>query len=445
MSLHHRLAALQQHLEDRHARTPLILLHPENRYRSAYIAYTLQTTQRPILYHALGKDIVDVVGFLNAFIHDVAHQYPIFGRHLNLLYPDARHNSTSALDALLIAFVQDLQTALGLQFTLILDEFDHADEVDEMMIFIDHLIDRLPAGSQIIINSRTLPRLPWVALIAAGKAAVVSDHEDMERGFYTPAHDHTILPPWKEQEDQSTYTQYIETLSFGPGFVLLDDKSIDLWEGHLPRLLLFYALDRPFITRSELCAAFWPELDEDQAINVFHVTKRRLHKALPFSEEDVLLHHDLFYRLNARIEFTYDAARFSAALVAARNPANPDPAASWQHAIDLYRGSYLQGHQGTWIERRRKDYQAGYIEALTQLARRKEAENRYETALMYYQRALTESPHPADLYQQVLRLFIQLGRRSEAINHYRTMTELEAKTQIAIDTQTRQMYADLLA
>ena len=49
------------------------------------------------------------------------------------------------------------------------------------------------------------------------------------------------------------------------------------------------------VTRADICQAFWPELPLDQAVNVFHVTKRRLHKALGF---DVLVHEGGHYRVN---------------------------------------------------------------------------------------------------------------------------------------------------
>src|SRR4029077_14782627 len=80
--------------------------------------------------------------------------------------------------------------------------------------------------------------------------------------------------------NQTESNARVEIFGLGPGTVMLDSEPIDSWEGHLPRLLFFFALDRPVVTRSEICQAFWPELNTDQAVNVFHVTKRRLHKAL---------------------------------------------------------------------------------------------------------------------------------------------------------------------
>src|SRR5690606_23027108 len=132
--------------------------------------------------------------------------------------------------------------------------------------------------------------------------------------------------------------------------------------------LFFFALDRPVITRSEICRAFWPELDTDQAVNVFHVTKRRLHKAL---EMDVLVHDDGYYRINPALHVDYDVMHFVGKLMDGRDTrlSDSERLAAWQAASDLYRGPFLHGHTDPWITQRREDFRAGYLEALDALAK----------------------------------------------------------------------------
>ena len=72
----------------------------------------------------------------------------------------------------------------------------------------------------------------------------------------------------------------LEVYGFGPGRVIIDGCPVTTWEGRLPRDLLFYVINRRGVRRDDILRAFWPELAEDQAVNVFHVTKRRLNKAV---------------------------------------------------------------------------------------------------------------------------------------------------------------------
>jgi hypothetical protein len=47
------------------------------------------------------------------------------------------------------------------------------------------LLDRLPVQCHLLINSRTLPRLPWVALVAKHEAVVLKDSRLLTSGFYS--------------------------------------------------------------------------------------------------------------------------------------------------------------------------------------------------------------------------------------------------------------------
>ena len=145
------------------------------------------------------------------------------------------------------------------------------------------------------------------------------------------------------------------------------------------------------ITRSEICQAFWPELDTDQAVNVFHVTKRRLHKAL---DMDVLVHLDGYYRINPELDIDYDVMHFATQLMEGRDKTTPTESPRGRKAIDLYRGPFLQGHSDRWILDRRADFQAGFLEALTEMAQYRLTEDRPEFALGLYQRAVGENITP---------------------------------------------------
>jgi DNA-binding SARP family transcriptional activator len=411
--------AFQEHAAD----TKLILLHPQSRYRSVLVAQLINAPDLNIFYYALGPDDINVPSFLNGLLHDLANQQPTFGRHVNMLLPEDAAN----WDVLLDTFAKDLGELSKEPFYFVLDEYDRSDSADDIQLFIEKLVDRLPEQCRIVINSRTLPRLPWVSMVAKKKAILLEDDHLIRRNFYG---------------DEGGGTRPLEVYALGPGFVLLNDKVIDTWEGHLPRLLFFFALDRPVVTRSEICQAFWPELDMDQAVNVFHVTKRRLHKAL---DMDVLVHEDGYYRINPELDVDYDVVEFVIHLMEGRDKNNPDRIQAWQRAIEMYRGPFLQGHMDSWIVDRRRDFQTGYLEALTETARVRLNEDRPEHALGLFLKALSEDGRREDLHREVMHLYTKMGRRSEAAAHYQRFMEDMRKQGHSVSDATRAAYADIMS
>lgn len=400
----------------------LILLHPQSRYRSVVIARLISGGEQPALYYALGPDDIDLRSFLNGMTHDLTHQHPTFGRHVNILPP----NAFEKLDVLLDAFARDLGEVSDTPFYLVLDEYDRSDGADDIQMFVHYLVEKLPPQCRLVINSRTLPRLPWVSLIARKLAVLLEDDQLIRRDFY-------------DIQDVGKFN--LEVFALGPGHVVMDSKAINNWEGHLPRLLFFFALDRPIVTRSEICQAFWPDLEMEQAVNVFHVTKRRLHKAM---DMDVLVHDGGYYRVNPEMAIRYDVMDFAAALMEGRSVSDADKPAYWQKAIDLYRGPFLQGHEDGWIVERRANFRTGYLEALSEMARFKLAAERPEHALSLFQKALAEDDSREDIHREVIQLFVQMGRRSEAAAHYQRLADDLKKAGREPQPETAQLYSRII-
>jgi DNA-binding SARP family transcriptional activator len=423
MELNSLIGASYQAFQDRAADARVVLLHPESRYRSVLVAQLMRDPDAHVFYYAMGPDDVNVGSFLAGITHDLANQHPTFGRYLNRIHFEESGDTSEILDA----FVADLADLSDEPFLLILDEYDRTDGADDIQAFVEQVILRAPSHCRLVMNSRTLPRLPWVSLIAQRKAVILKDEQQIASNFYGMRSDGEL---------------HLEVFALGPGYVLLNGEQIDTWEGHLPRLLFFFALDRPVVTRSEICQAFWPDLDNDQAVNVFHVTKRRLHKALDF---DVLVHDDGYYRVNPQVSVHYDIMAFVGALVKGRSPETPEKSAVWQEAIDLYRGPFLQGHSDQWIVERRADYQQGYLEALSEMARIRLEEGRQEHALGLLLRAVSENDRYEPIHRQIMQLYANLGRRSEAAAHYQKLVEQLKSEGKEPERDTRELYASIMS
>jgi DNA-binding SARP family transcriptional activator len=423
VKLHDLIEQSYQNFLEQAQNARVILLHPRSRYRSVLVARLINSPDLRTFYYALGPDDINLNSFLSGITHDLANQHPTFGRHINILPP----NDSEKLEVLLETFASDLAEMSEEPFMLILDEYDRSDSADDVQMFVERLVGRLPESCKLVINSRTLPRLPWVSLIAQKWAVLLQDEQLISANFY---------------DISTTGENELQVFALGPGYILMNGQSIDTWEGHLPRLLFFFALDRPSITRSEICQAFWPELVTDQAVNVFHVTKRRLHKAL---DMDVLVHDDGYYRVNPDLAIKYDVMDFVSTLMAGRNEQNPRRVEAWAKAIELYRGPFLQGHNDSWIVDRRKDFQAGYMEALTEMARVRLSEDRPEHALAFFQKALAEDSSREGIHREVMQLYAQLGRRSEAAAHFQKLADELDKAGRKPSAETHELYQRIMS
>lgn len=410
-------AALES-LNSPSARGVLLLLEPGSRYRSLLVASLLERAERPIVYYALAADDGDLPVLMAGLGRALSDQRPLGGQALLALAGSDSASNTDWIAALL----EDLGR-LGDEVLVILDEYDRTDQSDEVQAFLTELAIALPKSISVLINSRTVPRLPWVALMARQRAIVLSSENADARFPVSPVPDSTATA--------------IDVYALGPGFVVIDNVAVENWEGHLPRLLFFFAMERPAVTRSEICSAFWPELDIEQAVNVFHVTKRRLHKALGV---DALLHEDGFYLLNPALEVRADSHAFVDMLISARRAEPDERLPLLQQAADLYRGPYLQGHDDAWIAARRADFLDGYIEAMEGIAEIYLVQDRREQALAQLLRATAADFDRPSLQYRILELYIHLGRRYEAAAHYKDLKARLSKLRRRVWPEVEQLY-----
>ena len=405
----------------------LILLHPEARGRSLLVARLRNDPDARAYYYALDIDDHDLFSFLTGLSNSLSRQHATFGRHLCFLPPNALRHPGEHLERILSVFQRELSELTTGRFLLILDEFDRADPADAVHRFVERLSGMLPPGCAILLNGRTLPRMPWLAMMASGQGLILKDARVIEERLYERAN----------PADAS-----LKVLSLGPGFVFLNDRLVDDWEGQLPRLLLYYVAEQREVTRNQICATFWPELELEQAVNVFHVTKRRLHKALDI---DVLSHDGKYYHIAPEVRMYLDAQDFVDLLMRCRSETAGDEMAGWQKLVKLYRGPFLEGQAEPWVVQRRAAYRAAYIEALTRIAELWVERGNRELALHTLRRAIEADYDVASLHLRLLSLYAELDRRAEALAHYRELEAWAKANNSSVNGETRRLIAGIMS
>lgn len=425
MSINNKVRDAYEGLLRHSVESPLLILHPGSKYRSLLLANLINDPEVSAYYYALGTNDDTLRGFIEGILHELPEQHATFGRHLNLLDQQVYENPAAHLEVLVDAFVNELGELSSSECLFILDEYDRSDGSDEIHCFIEKLAEKLPSHCHLVINGRMLPRLPWVSMVAKKQACLLLDHHLLVNNFYGNRRDDGID---------------LEVFALGESRVVHQSQEINKWEGHLPRLLFFFTLDKPTVTRSEICRAFWPELETEQAVNVFHVTKRRLHKAMKF---DVLVHSENFYSVDPGLSVYYDVLDFVEALTRGRIQPNGASLEHWQHAIRLYRGAFLHGHSDAWIVDRRAAFQTGYLEALGQIAEGYKQQDRKDLALDTYRKGIEENVQQYDFHRAIMELYDEMGRRAEALAHYQNLTEQAASQKFTVPAELTDLYQGL--
>jgi len=345
MELKQKVEVIYSSLQEHLPKAKLLLLHPASRYRMLVMSMLVQDNNYATAYYALQPSDDS----LSAFLPNVVESLDLDASIADSI-PQDEDVSAEKMDALCNSITQALAAKYDDAFWLVLDEYDRSDEIATIQKLVIKLLDYLPDHIHLVINSRTMPRLPWLALLAKGQATMMRDDQTIVSNFY-------------EIRGEGEYD--LQAYGFGNEYVLQQEKPVENWEGTLPRLLFFFVLDRGQVSRSEICQAFWPDLNLEQAVNVFHVTKRRLHKALGI---DVLVHHGDYYQVNRKFNIYYDVLEFVEQLIEARNTQGSQSQEAWQRAIELYRGDFMQGQmRESWLEESREAYKQGFAEAQERL------------------------------------------------------------------------------
>jgi DNA-binding SARP family transcriptional activator len=288
--------------------------------------------------------------------------------------------------------------------TLFLDECDRA-APKELDTFVPEVVD-LMRGGRVILTSRFPLR------------CVATNAELRRRACYLPVQEGLML--WDYARYDYDPMALLEVRSLGRGHVMLNGEPMNDWDGHLPRALFFFLVDKGMTTRSDIFATFWPGLSVREATNVFHVTKRKISEMLGI---DLTSFWSGFYHISPQIDLSYDVVRFSELV----QQSDVSDAASASHmlrqAIALYRDNFLVTMELQWVQNRREQLRNIYAGALSSLAGRVMANGDHAEALGLYLRAMRTIPYREDVVHSAMEIYRGMAMRQDALLVYNRLEQ----------------------
>lgn len=292
---------------------------------------------------------------------------------------------------------QELSDAIEM---IILDECDRATTKD-FNAFLREFADS--HNHRIAVISRTVAY------------NLIADDEFRKRCQFVPVNEDFMLFDYA-QRDRSTIL--VEVRAFGSGRVHVNGRPIDHWDGILPRRLFFYLADRGMATRNDIFETFWPNLNKNEATNVFHVTKRKITDIIG---ESFTKFGGGFYRISPQIEFYYDVINFSTYIQKGLIAEGEEAIELLENALSFYHSPFLNSEEDqetSWIEKRREEINEMFAEALSMLANHKLKQGNEEDALGHYLKALKILNYREEIAEQVMRIYQKHGQYTDALALY---------------------------
>jgi len=228
---------------------------------------------------------------------------------------------------------------------------------------------------------------------------------------------------------------------FGSPKILRDDAPLTLSRRKSRALVYYLAAHHAPVSREQLLALFWTDLERPAAQQTLRTTLHSLRQALgaAISADDGSLALAPDVGVDSRL-FEADLAR-----------GQHDPAVL-AAALELYQGDFLEGFSlpdeaafDDWVTGERERLRRLAVRALADLARHHETQGEYVTALSMLDRALAFDPLQEDLQREALRLHYLAGDRTGAIRRYAHLRQLlDDEMGVLPMAETRALYDAIL-
>ena len=200
---------------------------------------------------------------------------------------------------------------------------------------------------------------------------------------------------------------------------------------------LMYHRGQP-LDRRRLAYAFWPWGTEAAARRNLRQYLHRLRRALEDVAPNLVQATGSYVMLEPDFPLWVDVEQFR------RQTGAQASLELLQQAVTLYRGDLLQDVYEDWVEEPRAELRERYLRTLERLARGYAAQGAAAEALTWAQRWVAADALDEAAHRLLMRLYLEMGDRSRALQQYRLLTELlERELQVAPSPETQALAAEL--
>lgn len=230
--------------------------------------------------------------------------------------------------------------------------------------------------------------------------------------------------------------------------------AADAWTTKRARDILCYIASRRHLRASKdvIIDTFWSDVDFEVVNKNFHPTISHIRKALNSNQplkQNFLIYRDGDYQLNQSFSYLIDTSEFDRLLIegeAARRAREFERCiSSYERAIALYRGEFMQGSYDDWVEEQRSYYREQYLRMLESLASVAQKMEDWQRSLDLAQQILREDPFREDIHCMIMQAYSALGNRAAIKEQYESLCRtLRKELNVEPVAETRKIYRELM-
>jgi DNA-binding SARP family transcriptional activator len=230
--------------------------------------------------------------------------------------------------------------------------------------------------------------------------------------------------------------------------------AADAWTTKRARDILCFIASRRHrrASKDTIIDTFWGEVDFEAVEKNFHPTVSHIRKALNSNQplkQNFLLYRDGDYQLSPEFSYRIDTEEFDRTLsegeTARRARQFEECINSYERAVALYRGDFMQGNYDEWVEEQRSYYREQYLRMLEALAAVAQKSEDWLRSLNLAQQILRDDPFREDIHCRVMRSYAALGNRAAVKEQYETVRRL-LKKELGVEpaSETQTIYRQLM-
>jgi LuxR family transcriptional regulator, maltose regulon positive regulatory protein len=230
--------------------------------------------------------------------------------------------------------------------------------------------------------------------------------------------------------------------------------AADAWTTRRARDILCFITSRPHhrAAKDTIIDTFWGETDLEVVEKNFHPTISHIRKALNSNQplkQNFLLYREGDYQLSKEFSYRIDIDEFEMLMDEgdqARQSNNPEVVGkTYEAALKLYRGEFMQGSYDPWVEAQRVYYREQYLRLLQLLAGVAQKMEDWPKSLTLAQRILLEDQFREDIHCLIMRAHGALGNRGAVREHYEGFKRmLLSELGVEPTPATRKLYRELV-
>jgi DNA-binding SARP family transcriptional activator len=201
------------------------------------------------------------------------------------------------------------------------------------------------------------------------------------------------------------------------------------------------------VTKERLIEAIWPEASPAIVRRNFHPAMSLVRRALNHGRQvpkAYVAYEAGGYRLDPSYRYAIDVEELEREIARARGAATADPTAalaSYDRAIALYRGPFLEEIDDAWTEAPRAHYAALHREALTESAALLAARGDAADAVPRLESLVASDPHDESASVRLMDALAAAGRRGDVEREFRRLEKALAKAfSVEPSVETRKSY-----